>query len=202
MCNTNIRETILELLNSSFEKDEIKELLAYLDANRYWTAPYSTKYQYSNVGGLATYSLNTYNTLVALCEDYDMQYDKKQLILIGLFHAIAKSEYFEHCVTNKKVYNEDGKNYDELGRYDWQSNVAYAMRDIDNRYTAGSLGLTSYMILSRYMGLTEESIMAIIYCFYTDDTRDIYTLLRRYPLISLLHCASTLSLNVGVKKDV
>ena len=202
MCNTNIRETILELLKTYFEEDEIKGLLTYLDVNRYWTAPYSTKYQYSNVGGLATYSLNTCNTLVTLCEEYDMQYDKKQLVLIGLFHAIAKSEYFEHYVANKKVYNEEGKNYDELGRYDWQSSIAYTVRDIDTRYTAGNLGLTSYMILSRYVGLTEESIMAIIYCFYNDDTKDIYTLLRRYPLISLLHCASTLSLNVGVKKNV
>lgn len=199
MQNTNTKETILTLLDKYLDNEEYTQLVDYLNRG-FWTSPYSTRYQYSYVGGLADYSLDTYNTLCELCKDYGENYSEKELLLVGLFHCIAKSEYFEQCVTNKKVYCVEGSKFDELGNFDWKSNIAFAVRDVENRYVAGDLGITSYMILSRYVSLTEGSIMAILYCFYNDDTRDIYTLLRRYPLISLIHCASTLTLNVGNKR--
>lgn len=200
MYNMNTKANILKLLEQWLSTEEYLALTHYLDVGGFWTAPYSTKYQYCYMGGLADYSLATYKTLCTLCEEYDEKYEPRDLLLVGLFHCIAKSEYFERCVNNQKVYSQDGNKFDELGPYEWKSGLAFATRDVDKRYTAGGLGLTSYMILSRYVSLTEEAIMSIIYCFYDNDTRDIYTLLRRFPLISLLHCASTLTLNVGVKQ--
>lgn len=197
----NTQEKITDLLQTCLSDEEFGSLMHYLDIMKFWKAPYSTKYQYSYEGGLADYSLATYNALRELCNDYNVTYNEKELVVVGLLHAVAKCEYYEKFVSNKKVYSKSGENVDLLGVFDWNSFIGYTLRDVDDRYTAGNLGMTSYMIISRYVALSEESIMAIIYCFYNDNTKDIYTLLRRYPLIALVHCASTLITNVGVVKQ-
>lgn len=190
------KEEILSILKSVLNDEDYDNFTKYLLSTDFFTAPYTTQFQYSNVGGLAQYSLLVYKTLGDLAMVYETNYDAYTLAILGLFHAISKAEYFEEYIKNEKVYSPNGAKRDEIGNFDWFATKQYKVKDAAKRYVAGNLGVTSYMLLSRYLPLTEESIMALMYYTYDDSTKDIYELLKRYPLIALLHCASTIVLNV------
>ena len=51
-----------------------------------------------------------------------------------------------------------------MGHFDWTTKVEYVYNDErkDNLY--GDLGFTSYMIISKYLPLSEDEILAIKYC--------------------------------------
>lgn len=198
------RDTILNILKTNIKNEnDYNDLSTWLLSSGYFDAPYTTEYQYSYEGGLAQYSLDVYNNLCTLVKDYttDNEIDSTTLAIVGLLHLVSKHSYYEPCVNNVKVYTPYGDKYDEVGNYTWYASKSYRVKDASKRDTLGSFGIMSYMIISQFVPLSEQGIMSLMYYNYNENTKDIYTLIRRYPLIALLNCAITLTLNVTYRGE-
>ena len=199
------KNVILELINTNIQDENDKKAISdFLRGSDYFEAPYTTEYQFSYEGGLAEYSYRVYRELTHLLETYDVKCTPYDALVVSLFHSLYKVNYYEKYVKNVKEYSPKGKKMDEMGKFDWVAQSAYKVKDAKDRYTAGNPGFTSYMILSKFLPLSEDSIMAIVYHNYDEDTKDIYELLRSFPLVTLLNIASQLVLNVlfsDVKDD-
>lgn len=205
-----VKETIIGMINDfkRINDEEKKQLIDFLVNSDYFEAPLTTDYGYSYKGGLAQYCLDILDNLLTL--RHTNCYNKinasdEALTILALFHAISKINYFEEYVKNEKVYSFDGDKYDELGNYYWKSIKKYKVKEAKDRFTMGELGLTSYMIISKFIPLNDEETMAIIHhnCGMDNghSTRDIFEILNCYPLVALLHCAIMLNNNCQQHKN-
>lgn len=191
------KRNIIKLLEENIQdENDRKGFIDFLTKSDYFDAPYTTEYQFSFEGGLAEYSYKVYQELLQLSSIYDAKCTAYDVLIVGLFHAIYKINYYEKYVKNVKEYSPRGKKIDEMGKFDWVAQSAYKVKDAKDRYTAGDVGFTSYMILSKFLPLSEDAIMSVVYHNYDLDTKDIYEVLRSFPLITLLNVASQLVLNV------
>lgn len=97
MSEPTVKETILELLNSC-RREGMTELIAWLcDETDYFTAPASTKYHGNYEGGLAAHSLNVYDSLVVIYEQFAKKEDvadPESLIIVALLHDLCKIDYY------------------------------------------------------------------------------------------------------------
>ena len=203
-----VRNRIIELVNQfNYSQEDKERLLDFLSDSDFYDAPFSTEYQYAYPGGLAEYSLDVYDNLKKLVESFKLNevYPWQTICVVGLFHALSKVNYYEGYVRNEKVYSPNGSKFDNLGNYDWVSKQSYKVKDAKDRYTAGELGFTSYMLLSKFIPLREEEIMAIVHYHCGMDnnhsTKDIYEILKSYPLVVLLHSAALITLNALYKNE-
>lgn len=203
-----VRNRIIELVNQfEYSQQDKERLLDFLSDSDFYEAPFTTEYQYSYPGGLAEYSLNVFENLKVLVDSFKLTeaYHWQSLCVVGLFHALSKVNYYESYVKNEKVYSPSGSKYDNMGNFDWVSKQAFKVKDAKDRYTAGELGFTSYMILSRFIPLNDEEIMSIVHYNCGMDnghsTKDIFEILKSYPLVALLHSATMITLNAVYKDE-
>ena len=104
--------------------------------------------------------------------------------------------YYEKYAKNVKVYSETGKKSDELGKFDWVTQMAWKKRDPENRFVYGHHGQNSEYIANSYIPLTLEESAAITNHMGNDDEYHAYDstfIYNRYPLAVLLHSADFLS---------
>ena len=193
------KETFLNLVKEiSTEGADINGLVEMLETSDFFTAPASTLYHDNYEGGLCQHSLDVYYNLIMLANTFmPGTYLKDALIEVALFHDISKINFYEKYFQNKKIYSPQGFKYDEGGRFDWKSIESYRVKDNENRFLAGSHGLNSYMIISRYLPLADDAIIAIVnhHCGMgeANQERDLTAILGRYPLLTLLHTADFLA---------
>ena len=191
------RQQIIEIITNldGILLEDKNKFIDYLDKSNYFVAPYTSTYQYSYEGGLAKYSLDVYNNLHKLVDAFGVKVDEISLTLTSLFHSIAKSGYYEKTTKNVKEYYLGGSKRDNMGYYDWITKEVYTVVPSDKRFTMGDIGLTSYMILSKFFALTDEESASIIHSSFDKDTPDIYQIYGDNKLASLLHSAIVLTLN-------
>ena len=176
-------------------------LVTYLDNSDFFTAPASTKYHNNFKGGLCEHSLNVYYALVNLYEQYKdklpYEIDKNSLLVVGLFHDISKTNYYEVEIRNKKMYTEHGKQHDNMGNFSWISVESWKVRDAENRFLAGTHEENSVLLLGRFIPLTQEETVAIMnhHMHIGDGVQflDQSFICDNYPLAVLLHTADYLS---------
>lgn len=178
-----------------FQNDSSQEeLLSYLH-NTLYLAPASTKYYGSYAGGLAEYLLCVYNNLKAIVKmkGYEDIYTDETLKIVSLGSVLYKCDFYEPYYKNEKVYSEGGYHRDNLGNFDWEAKLYYKVKD--NRYSVGTNEETSCFILSKYIKLTETEIKAILNSSidFDDNKRVQFGVYADCPLVSFLHCATTLS---------
>jgi len=184
-------------LVSQINRPGIDKLIEYLTESDFFTAPASTKFHLNTKGGLCQHSLNVYNNLIDLINIYGkdnrnlVEFDKESIIIVALFHDLAKVNFYEEYIKNEKQYFENGK-------YDWVAVPAYRLRDNFTRENVfHSHEVNSYMVVNRYIKLTEEEAVAIMNhhaVFDNGNARlDISEVYNRYPLATLLHTADTLA---------
>lgn len=182
-------------VDSSFNIDG---LVSFLENSDFFTAPASTMYHCAYKGGLCQHSLNVYNTLQQLVNEFaPNMYDEVSIKIVALLHDISKVDFYESYVVNKKIYSENGTKHDNMGNFDWFSEEAFKVKDASKRFICANHGVNSFMIASRYLALTEEESSAIInhHAGMDDDSacRDISNILNRYSLATLLHVADMIS---------
>lgn len=175
-----------------------QELVEFLDGADFFDAPASTQFHCAYRGGLCQHSLNVYRHIVELANMYTPGcYDDNTLKVVALFHDISKTNFYEPFVVNKKIYNEHGSKSDNMGRFDWFAEDAYKIKDAKDRYLASNHGTNSFLILSRYIPLMDEEIIAIINHHAGMDDKstnfDLTPIFNKYPLATLLHMADFLS---------
>ena len=197
------KKLFLEILNSiNVEGSDLEGLVKFLEESDFFTAPASTQYHCSFKGGLCQHSLNVYFELQELYDKYKLQkvvpeYSADSLKVVGLLHDISKVNFYESYVQNKKIYSDKGSKSDNLGKFDWFSEERFKVRDAEERFLASEHGVNSYIILSRYIPLTEEEMIAIMnhHCHTNDGNilQDQSAIMNKYPLLTMLHLADMAS---------
>lgn len=181
------------------ENANIESLIAKLEASDFFTAPASSKYHNSCRGGLVDHSLNVYRNLSMLVQrkGFEDVISKDSIIICGLLHDLSKMNYYEPTARNKKVYSDMGSKSDELGRFDWVSEMGWATKDKNDRFLFGNHEETAEFMVRRFIPLKVEESVAILNHhggMGWDSTKtDISALYAKYPLACLLHLADILS---------
>ena len=181
---------------------EVKhKLIDYLvNETNFFTTPLTTRFEYSYEGGLLDYCLSVYNNLMGLINSGFSKntYNDDTLIIVSLFHTLYKIDMYKAVSKNVKVYCQDGNKIDELGHFNWEAQLIYDYNYDKTTNNYGDNGFTNYMIISRFLPLTEDEILAIKYFNLWEESKpfdnDTWRLVREHPLVSLLHCAITLTL--------
>lgn len=202
------RDKFIELLNKiQRENFKVEELIKFLDNSDFFIAPASTKYHGNYAGGLCEHCLKVYSVLNSLCSNYAYfkydeiipseieseepktesktiyLYDESSIIVVSLFHELYKANFYTQYTRNKLD--------DTSGN--WVKVNEYKVKDATERITFGSKNFNSYILLTKYISLTEEETAAIINfnsgLDKTENIEDICTIFKKYNLVTLLHCA-------------
>lgn len=194
-----VREEFISLLRQiKREGSDIEGLIEYLDNKGFFNAPATSKYYCSFEGGLMLHSLNTYKVLNKLVTDYyPFSPEQDTILILGLLHAVYKSDLYEKISKNEKCYSKYGKSKDALGHFDWTSTLGYRVADESKRDIYGDGGFSSYFIISGFIPLTSEEsvIMANFNELLSDNCskENMFQIFSKYPLASLLLSASLTS---------
>ena len=190
------KNNFLNILNTlDIESSDLCRLIDYLENETdFFTAPASAKYHSNYPGGLLHHSLNVYYMILELNKThFNGKYSHTTLAVVALFHDLSKVNYYESYTQNRKIYSPNGSKSDNKGKYDFVAFDAYRVKDSTERIISGSHGFNSYMLLSRFLPLSEEQIIAIVnhHAGMDDESKvaDMTALMNRYPLLTLLHLA-------------
>lgn len=193
------KEIFIELIRGvEIEGADIEGLISFLESSDFFIAPASTQYNNAYDGGLCEHSLEVYYNLEKLVETFGKKaYPSSTLKIIGLLHDLNKINFYEKYVKNRKVYSLTGTKYDEMGKYDWVSEHAFAVKDAKERYVAGNRGVNTFLLISKYIPLSQEEVVALLnFSTIKDDSEynyDLGQILLKYNLTALLHTADFLA---------
>ena len=160
----------------SVKRQGIEDLLAWLEATDFYTAPASTKYHGAHECGLLEHSLAVYENLLKRAVGYDLD----SIAIVGLLHDVCKADFYTKYTKNQKDANGE-----------WQQVECWGY---DNQFPAGH-GEKSVMLIMHYIQLTDEEIMAINWHMGGFDARartDSHSLSdawAKYPLAVMVHLA-------------
>lgn len=173
------RERFISLYRQYIHRDGAEELLQYLDATDFFTAPASARYHSCYAGGLCQHSINVFECLWAYvkrkrCQEiYALNtedYNEESLAIVGLLHDLCKINVYKPGFRNVK---------DENGQ--WQRVPNYTFED-DEPYGHGE---KSVFLINRYMKLTDMESFAIRFHMGfsgDEDNRLVGQALSKYPL--------------------
>jgi len=150
----NIKEQIIKLLKST-ERENIDNLIDYLETSDFFIAPASTKYHGAYEGGLAEHSLNVYNAIVYLysnlkeSEGFNIpKIDESNLIIIALLHDLCKVNTYQEGFRWSKDENQK-----------WEKIPTYDKKPILSMGHAGK----SIFIIQQFIKLTTNEAQAIFW---------------------------------------
>lgn len=191
------KEEFKRLVNS-ITREGAKDLLDWLETTDFYTAPASVRYHSCYKGGLCQHSINVYRNMEKLRNEFCPEVSEDTCKIVALFHDISKVGFYEETVQNKKVYSKNGTKSDELGNFDWVSVKGYKVKsDTDKSFVCHTHGVNSYLLIHRFIKLTQSETAAIMnHHSGMDDNmavKDISEVLNRYPAATLLHMADYLS---------
>lgn len=210
------KDKFIELVKSiSVEGADINGLISFLEGSDFFVAPASTQYHGSYVGGLCQHSLNVYSNLLKIVDTFALnktviksvtedgieveenivkrKYSEDTLKIIGLLHDLSKVNFYERYFQNKKIYSLEGKKSDEGGKFDWVTVESYKIIEPKDRMIAGSKGMNSFLLVSRFIPLNHEELVSIVNQYAGTDkienTEDLHCILNKYNLVVYLHMA-------------
>ena len=158
------KQMFIDILKSIEVDFDLDGLISFIEDSDFFYAPATATHSYSYDGGLCQHSLDVYNTLDILCslDGGENKVDTNSIKILGLFHDLYKVNYYEKYTQNKKVYSDEGSKRDNLGKFDWVSVEAYKIKDQDDRLVYGDSAFTSYMLLSKFIPLTDYEVVALV----------------------------------------
>ena len=187
------RDRFNELLNKlNKEENNVDEFIQFLHDYQFYTSPATSKYHRNYRGGLCEYALEVYDKLNQLVGLFYPDTSEETIIKLGLLQSLSKLYYYEEYERNVK---------DESGK--WAKVKDYKVRDSSGRFTFGNVYMNAYILASRYISFTEEEICILTNCDcnITNEcsNQDLFAILNKYPLTTLLHTAILLS--CSMKKE-
>lgn len=179
------KKEFIEIYTKCIKRDGADKLLDYLE-NRsdFFTAPASSQYHLSRVGGLCEHSINVYNCLCdylsrpKVKEEYGLNVSDETAAIAALLHDVCKTDCYVMSTRNKKD-KVTGK-WTEVPYYEYKDKMPYGH------------GEKSVYIISGFMRLTREEAFAIRFHMgysNTDDTRNVSAAFEMYPLAFALSTA-------------
>ena len=197
------KEEFLQLLSEITTEDADTEGLAnFLLNSDFFEAPASTKYHCNFKGGLCQHSLNVYKNLCALVAIYAPdKYFEDTLKTVALFHDLSKTNFYTTYTKKFKNYSINGRFTDEKGKYDWDEEEYYSIKEPTERMLGKDHETNSYLILQKYIPLTEEESIAIMnhhggWGLDAIKAGEVSAIYEKYTLAVLLHVADLLSVYV------
>lgn len=130
------------------------DMMEYLMAYGFFTAPASTKYHGNYEGGLLNHSRMVTEYLLALTQANHLIWRKaRSPFIVGMFHDLCKIDQYRHPVTGHIEEFNGGRTpiYDEQA---WEYNPDTLLKGHGDK---------SVMLLSQFYTLTDEEIMCIRY---------------------------------------
>lgn len=183
------------------DRPGINDILAYIRASDFYTAPASTKYHSNFMGGLLHHSLQVFECLdkKSSGDKYNiwrelMDTDKvplESIIVVALLHDICKTHYYTTEFRNQKSYDPEKVAAAELrqvkkdsnGSFIWETVPAYTVED---KIPYGH-GEKSVMMIENYIRLTPSERYAIRWHMGFTEPKELYGTLseaiKKYPLI-------------------
>lgn len=144
------------------------DLMEYLMAYGFFTAPASTKYHGNYEGGLLEHSYMVTKYLLTLTQDNHLIWRKSRSpYIVGMFHDLCKIDQYRHPASDLVV---DGMLLPDPSK--WEYNPDTLLKGHGDK---------SIMLLSQFYTLTEEEIMCIRYHMgaFTDKSESSVTVWRR-----------------------
>lgn len=172
-----MKTRIIELLKT-VNREGMDKLIEALENGPFFTDPASAMYHGNYEGGLAEHSLAVYEELVKLTGR-----DDDTVKIVGLLHDICKIGTY--TVEYKNAKNENGQ---------WERVPYYKAVGDDFPYGHGE---KSVLLISKYIKLTIEEIMAIRWHMgpYESDKiwRDLEKAQTKWPLVMYAHFADVIA---------
>lgn len=142
------REQFESIVESTIQREGIKQLMEYLASSDFYTAPASKNQHCDYEGGLAEHSLNVYSRLRNLVEDeyggFDV-FSEESVAICGLFHDVCKINFYKIEYRNVK----EGNNWVKKPYYVIEEKLPYGH------------GEKSVYIINGFLRLTREEALAI-----------------------------------------
>lgn len=181
----------------------VEDLVAYIGASDFYTAPASTKFHSSFMGGLLHHSMEVFRNLDKKTSgsEYNVWREalvdvgKDTIVIVSLLHDICKTHFYTTELKNKKNYDRDvvaaadrwQVKHDSNGDFIWETVPAYA---VDDKIPYGH-GEKSVMMIENYITLKPIERYAIRWHMGFTEPKELYNTLaaaiERYPLILALH---------------
>ena len=168
------------------------DMMEYLTAYGFFTAPASTKYHGNYEGGLLEHSYMVTKFLLTLTQDNHLIWRKaRSPFIVGMFHDLCKIDQYRHPVAGHIEEFNGGRTliYDEQA---WEYNPDTLLKGHGDK---------SIMLLSQFYTLTEEEIMCIRYHMgaFTDKSEwnDYTRAVSQYPNVLWTHQADMLASHVA-----
>lgn len=150
---TPTREKFNKALEFIQREGKLSLLIWLEEETDFFTAPSSTAYHGNFIEGLLQHSVNVleyalhnFNMLVKKKPEYE--YLRESVIICSLFHDVCKTNQYK--ITEKWTKDANNK---------WMSYQGY---EVNDKFPIGH-GVKSVVLLSKYIKLTNEEIMAIIF---------------------------------------
>lgn len=164
------------------------DMMEYLMAYGFFTAPASTKYHGNYEGGLLEHSYMVTKFLLTLTQDNHLIWRKaRSPFIVGMFHDLCKIDQYRHPASDLVV---DGMLLPDPSK--WEYNPDTLLKGHGDK---------SVMLLSQFYTLTEEEIMCIRYHMgaYTEKEEWPYydRAVEQYPNVLWTHQADMLASKVA-----
>ena len=198
----------LERLLLSTNRSGMENLIAYIGASDFYTAPASTRFHGSFMGGLLHHSLEVYRCLDKktsgsehnvwrdiLNEEGKENVGNDSIIIVSLLHDICKTHFYTTELKNRKNYDPEVVaaadrrqiKHDGNGDFIWETVPSYA---VDDKVPYGH-GEKSVMMIENYIALKPVERYAIRWHMGFAEPKEFYGTLtaaiEKYPLILALH---------------
>lgn len=202
------KDEFLEIVGEIYrEKADTEGLVEFLLNSDFFEAPASSKYHCNFKGGLCQHSLNVYKNLKALTSVYTPgAYTDETLIIISLFHDLSKTNFYTTYTKKFKNYSIKGKFTDEKGKYDWDEEEYYSVKDAKDRLLARDHEVNSCFLLQKYIPLTDEEAIAIMnhhggWGLDAMKAGEVSAIYEKYTLAILLHMADLASVYIDERNE-
>lgn len=164
------------------------DMMEYLMAYGFFTAPASTKYHGNYEGGLLEHSYMVTKYLLTLTQDNHLIWRKaRSPFIVGMFHDLCKIDQYRHPASDLVV---DGILLPDPSK--WEYNPDTLLKGHGDK---------SVMLLSQFYTLTDEEIMCIRYHMgaFTDKSEwnDYTRAVSQYPNVLWTHQADMLASHVA-----
>ena len=178
----------IDLIKSiTLQGADIDGFFKWLEKSDFFVAPASSKYHCDYAGGLCQHSLNVYDALLKLLNEFQAiagkDYSEDTVKIVALLHDISKTNFYEDYYRNVKN--------DETG--EWTKVKEYKVRDPEKRFVFGSHEQNSEYIVRTFFPIGLEESAAILHhhagMSWDSAKDDIPGFFDRFPLATLLHLA-------------